>query len=219
MSSDLSIIFYTKENPKKYEKILKNYKKEINEKLPSIVTGLGIRTMFDEMIIDKIFGEEYYSIGILTEYTPYCSYFYEEDGYPIEEAKQIAKRNTQILLDIVKKVIKLIQPEFGFGDIHNKIEDYVIELEKLEKRKYKKKYKNVKEYLSHITDNFTKLPWLFVYNEDLDIKISDKVKWYEDDEYIVWKEPKIYKIGKCMLYILKEESVALNIEEDIPEYK
>ena len=201
MSSDLSIIFYTKENPKKYEKILKNYKKEINEKLPSIVTGLGIRTMFDEMIIDKIFGEEYYSIGILTEYTPYCSYFYEEDGYPIEEAKQIAKRNTQILLDIVKKVIKLIQPEFGFGDIHNKIEDYLIKLER-------KKYKNVKEYLSDITDNFTKLPWLFVYNEDLDIKISDKVRW--DGVFVeISKEPQlIEKIGKCYLYVLNVNSVS-----------
>ena len=155
-----------------------------------------------------IFGEEYYHVGIATDYNPYASYFYEEDGYPIEEARQIAKRNTQILLDIVKKVIKLIQPEFGFGDIHNKIEDYVIELEKLEKRKYKKKYKNVKEYLSHITDNFTKLPWLFVYNEDLDIKISDKVRW--DGVFVeISKEPQlIEKIGKCYLYVLNVNSVS-----------
>jgi hypothetical protein len=214
MTIDSYIVFYTKKNPKKYGEIIKEYEKEIDEKLPNISTVMGI---YPEP--ENIFGEEYYYISITTDYNPYASYFYEEDGYPIEEARQIAKRNTQILLDIVKKVIKLIRPEFGFGDIYGKIDDYVIELEKLEKRKYKKKYKNVKEYLAHITDNFTKLPWLFVYNEDLDIKISDKVKWYEDDEYIVWKEPKIYKIGKCILYILKEESVALNIEEDIPEYK
>ncbi|EHP88121.1 hypothetical protein [Methanotorris formicicus] len=200
MSSDLSIIFYTKENPKKYEKILKNYEKEINEKLPNIVTGLGISTILDEIVIDKIFGEEYYSIVILTDYIKYCSYFYE-DEYPIEEAKQIAKHNTQILLDIVKKVIDLIQPEFGFGDISGRIDEYVIKLEK-------KKYKNVKEFLSDITDNFTKLPWLFVYNEDLDIKIPDKVRWDGLLTEISKKPQLIEKIGKCFLYVLNVNSVS-----------
>ncbi|ABR56553.1 hypothetical protein [Methanococcus aeolicus] len=204
MSSDLLINFYTKENPKKYEKILKNYKKEINEKLPNIYTGLGIRTTIEGTIVENIFGEEYYIVGVLTDYSKYCSYFYE-DEYPIEKAKQIAKQNTQILIDTVKKVIELIQPEFGFGGIHNTIEEYEIKLEK-------KKYKNPKEFLSDITDNFTKLPWLFVYKEDLDIKIPEKVIWDETD---ILTEPQlIEKIGKCYLYILNTNSVAPEVEED-----
>ena len=196
MTIDTYIVFYTKKNPKKYEEIIKEYEKEIDEKLPNISTVIGI---YPEP--ENIFGEEYYYISITTDYNPYASYFYEEDGYPIEEARQIAKRNTQILLDTVKKVIKLIQPEFGFGDIYGKIEDYLIKLER-------KKYKNVKEYLSDITDNFTKLPWLFVYDEDLDIKIPDKVRWDGVLVEISKKPQLIEKKGKCYLYVLNVNSVS-----------
>ncbi|CAB3288892.1 conserved protein of unknown function [Methanocaldococcus lauensis] len=202
MSSDLSIIFYTKENPKKYEEVLNNYEKEINEKLPNIVTVLGIRTILDKIVVDKIFGEEYYTIKIITDYNPYCSYFYE-DEYPVEKAKQIAKQNTQILIDTVKKVIKLIQPEFGYGGIDGTIDDYEIKLDK-----NKKKYKNPEEFLSDITDNFTKLPWLFVYKEDLGIKIPEKVKWANTLIDISKKPQLIEKIGKCYLYILNTNSVS-----------
>ena len=75
MTTDTFIFFYTKKNPKKYEEIIKEYEKEIDEKLPNISTVMGIHSE-----PRTIFGEEYYHVGIATDYNPYASYFYEEDG-------------------------------------------------------------------------------------------------------------------------------------------
>jgi hypothetical protein len=81
----------------------------------------------------KFFDQEFYEVSSLHEYHTFCSYHYETDYEriynPSEEAIRMAAKATRQLIDIIRKVIRIAQPEFGYGDINARIDRYLWKLE------------------------------------------------------------------------------------------
>ncbi len=162
-----------------------------------------------ELTTRKIFGSEYYVVSVVASYEEYCVQYYGNSEFEMNDegakliiefekrlAEDKANAYTNQLLDVVRKIILLTEPDFGYGDSTMVLDRYLKVLENEEVVNVMKMTDYLDSLPNYEDDEIETLdlPWLFVVNE----KIFQKLSWKNKVKHRI-KE----KIGNCLLFVEK----------------